>query len=109
MLAFHHTEFRGNSVRIVLLIFIFALSNLGHHAIAQPPTNDTDLLNAEQRDARLREQQELEARTNDLQAQQETTRELLDQQDHYLKALRAQIKAIKQANTPTPYTHKDTP
>ncbi|WP_290522652.1 hypothetical protein [Alcanivorax sp.] len=60
--------------------------------------SDNELLNAEQRDARLREQKELESRTEALEARQQTTRELLDQQDAYLKALREQIDALKAAN-----------
>lgn len=60
--------------------------------------SESDLLNAEQRDARLREQQELEARTEELEAQQQTTQELLEQQDAYLKALRRQIDTLKAAN-----------
>ncbi|MZR62351.1 hypothetical protein [Alcanivorax sp. DP30] len=57
--------------------------------------SDRELLNAEQQDARLREQQELEDRTRELEAQRQTTQQLLDQQDAYLKALREQINALK--------------
>ena len=77
------------------IVFTFLCCLLGSQAIAQSQTSDTDLLTAEQRDARLREQQELEARASELEAQQQTTRELLDQQEQYLDALRAQIKAMK--------------
>ena len=82
----------GNSVRSVLLIFCCALAL---PAVAQS-FDDSDLLTAEQRDARLREQQELEAREQDLLQQKETTQELLEQQDAYLEALKAQIDAMKQ-------------
>lgn len=90
------------------IVFTFLCCLLGNQAIAQSQTSDADLLNAEKRDARLREQQELEARASDLEAQQQTTRELLDQQEQYLDALRAQIKAMKEAKTPTPSTRKGT-
>lgn len=60
--------------------------------------SDNELLNAEQHDARVREQQELEDRTQELEAQRQTTQQLLDQQDAYLKALREQIDALKAAD-----------
>ena len=60
--------------------------------------SDSELLHAEQRDARLREQQELEDRTQALEAQRQTTQQLLDHQDAYLKALREQIDALKAAD-----------
>ncbi|MGB2247463.1 MAG: hypothetical protein ACPH3N_07320 [Alcanivorax sediminis] len=68
--------------------------------------SDDELLTAEQRDARIREQQELEARTRELEAQRQTTQQLLDQQDAYLKALREQIDALK-ANGADTNTNKE--
>ncbi len=91
-------------MRIVFTLCLCVLGSLANPAMAQSQTSDADLLSAEQRDARLREQQELEARASDLEAQQQTTRELLEQQEQYLDALRAQIKAMKaseKASAPT--------
>tara|TARA_B100000446_G_C10545586_1_gene338417 strand:- start:2855 stop:3130 length:276 start_codon:yes stop_codon:yes gene_type:complete len=79
-------------VRTELLILCCALAL----PAAAQSFDDSDLLTAEQRDARLREQQELEAREQDLLQQKETTQELLEQQDAYLEALKAQIDAMKQ-------------
>jgi len=94
----------------VRIVFTFLCCLLGSQAIAQSQTSDADLLTAEQRDARLREQQELEARASELEAQQQTTRELLDQQEQYLDALRAQIKAMKASdNAPAPANPAGTP
>lgn len=93
MLALFHGNFWGSSVRLLPATLLLLTAVL--------QADDSALLNAEQRDARLREQQELEARTRELEAQRQTTEQLLNQQDAYLKALREQIDALKAADQET--------
>ncbi|EKF73789.1 hypothetical protein A11A3_11933 [Alcanivorax hongdengensis A-11-3] len=84
-------------MRLVLLTCLLALSSWlsAQQPAAGEPQSDQALVDAEQRDARLREQQELKDRAEDLQQQVKTSQQLLKQQDAYLKALEQQLQALK--------------
>lgn len=60
---------------------------------------DAALIQAEQRDAHAREQQELNSRIADLEQQAHTIESLADKQTEYIETLQAKINALQSATT----------
>ena len=69
---------------------------------AAADSNDKILLQAEQQDARVRENAELNSRINDLEHQAKTIRTLTDRQQQYIEQLQAQIDALEQHDRQEP-------
>lgn len=61
---------------------------------AAADSGDRALLQAEQQDARARENAELNSRIDDLEQQAQTIRNLTDRQQQYIEHLQAQIDAL---------------
>ena len=76
--------------------FLVTLMWLAGPLAAAADSNNQVLLQAEQQDARARENAELSSRIDDLEHQANTIRTLTDRQQQYIEQLQAQIDALQQ-------------